>query len=151
MAASSSPFWWDSFVTYASPGPEQYRVTVKTGSHGNAGTDVGYIYLKLIGSRIIGTKIGSDHRLDIPNIDDRLVGAEDVYTLREDRNLGDIRKIQIWSTGEHEGDDGWLLESVSVEELSTGERWQFNCKKWIDTDSREKTINVLLSEKNGCS
>lgn len=147
LLGSSAPWWWEKVETMfaGSSAPTSYRVRVKTASHKNAGTDASAFYIKLHGDRGISPRFP----LDLKNTDDRRVGAEDTYTFSVKSNLGEIKEIEIWSTGQKKGDDGWLFERAIVEDLSDNRKWVFTCNKWIQTDSNSN-LEIIVGPNGQC-
>lgn len=147
VIGSASPWWWEKLegMIAGNPEPTSYRVRVKTASHKNAGTDAGKFYIKLLGD----DGISPDFFMDHAKTDDRRVGAEDTYTFNVDSSLGEIRELEIRSTGETKGDDGWLLERAIVEDLSGTGKWTFTCNKWIQSDGGGN-LEIIMKSGGKC-
>lgn len=39
---------------------------------------------------------------------------------------------------------GWFLESVTVQNLSTGQEWTFRCSRWLARDEDDRQISRKL-------
>lgn len=147
LLGSSAPWWWNRVeaVFVGTPEPTSYRVRVKTAAHKNAGTDASAFFIKLHGEEGISPGFSLDH----PKTDDRRVGAEDTYTFTVKNSLGEIKEIEIWSTGQKNGEDGWLFERAIVEDLSDNSKWVFTCNKWIQSDG-SGNLEIIVRPNGQC-
>ena len=79
-------------------------MTTYTSNENDAGTK-GHVYLSLIGSK------GKTSEYEVVNYgNDRDRGQKDVYRFTDSTDIGEFQCVFI----KMEGDDGWLIEKVSL-------------------------------------
>lgn len=66
----------------------------------------------------------------------------DVFTFKNLLSLGALTKLRVWhdNSGNLFGNSNWHLESIKVEDLSTGKAFTFNCNKWLSLSKDDKQI-----------
>ena len=120
----------------------QYRLTVKTGSSKNAGTDSN-IYVKLVGSD------GETEEREISELYNGNAfekGSTNVLVVNFDKNIGQVQSIKVRSDMKWAAAD-WELASIQVEPLSGGTVQSggktFEINRWIrDTGWKLFTNNA---------
>lgn len=76
----------------------------------------------------------------------------DVFTFKNLLSLGELSKLRVWhdDSGSLIGHANWHLESIKVEDLSTGRSFVFNCNKWLSLSKDDKQIvRELKPEDSG--
>ncbi|KAB5558804.1 hypothetical protein PHYPO_G00021410 [Pangasianodon hypophthalmus] len=123
----------------------RYLVAVSTGHrHGAATTS--HVTLTLIGT-IWESK---PHHLTDPEKNVFTRGGVDIFMLTTPFSLGDLQSIRLWhdNSGEH---PDWYVNKVMVQDLETGQVWQFLCNSWLAIDIGDCTLDKVFpiaSEKD---
>jgi hypothetical protein len=100
-----------------------YRIWVYTADEDGAGTD-GDVYATIYGTRGVSSEFHLDN---YENNFER--NALDMFSPGTNCELGDLKLLRI----RHVSLVGsWLLDSVAVENMRTGQRWDFNASHWFE-------------------
>jgi len=148
---------YDGYYLYSDPleqsDPEsgrleftEYRVDVYTGSafwHFGEGTDA-RVYLTLIGTLFDTPRCSSGEiRLDTPDYNDFETGQHDSFVV-EGEAFHSLQGIVLRhdNTGEF---PGWYVDRAVITNLTTGEAWQANARRWIALDEDDELLRVEFS------
>ncbi|MCB0751232.1 MAG: hypothetical protein KDC52_07145 [Ignavibacteriae bacterium] len=118
------------------------KLTIKTGSETNSGTDAD-VSIVIHGSLLkTSEKSLNEHQnrnvFEKDSVDTFLIDTE---------NIGEIEKIEIWHNNKWLGAD-WLLEHCAIENLDSGKSYFFPINKWIKGNSQYEFEPVNLINYN---
>jgi hypothetical protein len=68
----------------------------------------------------------------------RVVGQTVAFNFKKAPDLGNIKRIRITSDGTGFA-PGWFLDTVVVEAPSTGKKWTFVFRRWLEDDHLSAT------------
>ncbi|CAF1372074.1 unnamed protein product, partial [Didymodactylos carnosus] len=124
-------------------GKEKWKIAVKTGSEGKkiirgAGTDAN-VYLKLVGEQGSTEPIQLQHSQTHKNMFEN--GNTDVFTMFLPV-VGKVRGATLWHTGNK--DQGWFVDTLTVENESTNTQTHFPVQRWLDLDQFDGKTKVDL-------
>ena len=113
-----------------------FEVIVKTGDVKGAGTNA-TVHCALIDSNGNRTK---DIKLDVLWRDDFEKGNIDTFSVKNEPNLGDIVKVELWRDEKGIADD-WFVEYVKIRKLTKegkddGEIAPFPFNRWVAPNQR---------------
>jgi len=101
-----------------------YTVWIQTGDQNLAGTDSN-VYLQLV-----GTLLQTDFiHLPPQDIFAFEAGGTDKFVL-DIPELGDLTQCCLQHDNS-EGDSGWFVKTVQIQNQSTGQRWLFTFNQWL--------------------
>lgn len=130
-------------VSMGVPGRDTaYQVQVHTGDVNKAGTNAD-IHLTLYGAT------GDGGRRQLGNSDNNFEQNQtDTFGFGTMPDLNDLTKIYIESDNSGSA-AGWYLSWVKVTDQNTGAWWQFDCDRWLDTDSGDALAYTLTPTDKG--
>ncbi len=121
----------------------KYLLEVKTWDIRGAGTDSN-VFAQLFGKN----GDSGDRKLESSgNNFER--GHTDKFGI-EAVDLGDLVKLRIGHDGSGFG-SGWFLENIIVTNEKTGEKWIFNCNRWLDKGEDDGLIVRELAPENNAA
>ncbi|TTK78900.1 Polycystic kidney disease protein 1-like 2 [Bagarius yarrelli] len=117
----------------------RYVVAVTTGHRYGAAT-TSNVTLTLIGT----VWESKPHHLTDPEKTVFTRGGVDIFLLTTPFSLGDLKSIRLWhdNSGEH---PDWYVNKVMVQDLETGQIWQFLCNSWLAIDLGDCTLDKVIS------
>jgi PLAT/LH2 domain-containing protein len=113
-----------------------YRITVKTGTPDNAGTDA-HVYTTMFGSN------GTSGERELENYADNFEnGKIDTFSVTM-QDIGVIRRVRIRhdNTGSN---PGWFLDGIRIHNESNDGEWFFPCNRWLSIGNDDGQIERLL-------
>jgi hypothetical protein len=66
------------------------------------------------------------------------MGRTLAFNFKQAPDLGDIKRIRVTSDGSGIA-PGWFLDTVVVEAPSTGKKWTFVFRRWLEDDKLSAT------------
>ncbi|XP_060741700.1 polycystin-1-like protein 2 [Tachysurus vachellii] len=116
----------------------RYLVAVTTGHRFGAAT-TSHVTLTLTGT-IWESK---PHHLTDPEKTVFTRGGVDIFILTTPFSLGDLQSIRLWhdNSGEH---PDWYVNRVMVQDLETGQLWNFLCNSWLAIDLGDCTLDKVF-------
>ncbi|XP_053722204.1 polycystic kidney disease protein 1-like 2 [Synchiropus splendidus] len=116
----------------------RYMLHVSTGHRHGAATSA------QVTVTLIGTEGESEpHHLTDPEKPVFERGGEDMFLLTTHFSLGDLQGIRLWhdNSGSH---PAWYVNKVTVQDLESGQKWQFLCNSWLSVDVGECTLDKVF-------
>ncbi len=117
-------------------------VTVQTGNKIGAGTDAN-VFLIIYGDKSETEKLNLTKE-NASGLLNKLFekGQTDVFNLKA-ANAGEIKRINISHDGRGIG-NGWFIEHIKIENLTTKKTFNFPVSRWLDEDEGDKKTAVDL-------
>lgn len=120
-------------------GMTNYKIFVKTSDISGAGTDAN-VFITIIGDNGDTGELELKKTKTFSNLFER--GQTDEFNFENILSVGEITKLRIWhdNSGNILGNTHWHLDSVQINDSSTGKVYKFECKKWLSKSKDDKQI-----------
>ncbi len=119
----------------------EYTIKIYTGDVAHGGTDAN------VSMVLIGTK-RSSRTIQLNELIARNAfeaGKTDYFKITE-KNLGEIKKINIWHNEKWLA-DGWFLNKIIIKNDKTGKETVFPYYSWLDKSENPKSTNIFINAK----
>ncbi|XP_074056585.1 lipoxygenase homology domain-containing protein 1-like isoform X2 [Macrotis lagotis] len=116
-----------------------YQIKVYTGDFKGAGTN-GKVHITLFGNHTTSESFLLTEPLEQTNPFE--IGKANTFQFKT-KNLGHLDRIEIVHDGKGLT-NGWFLEKVKIIDLSTKEKYYFQCNRWLTEDEHDGLTAVKL-------